>query len=149
MGKHSLSQILLSVVFKDLAELNPREDFSQKSIEMERNLCHILIPAHLFRTCTSQEKGASPVSIDTKTQVQDVCICSRSEGPGLHTHSASLTVRGVRQWGILLWQPEVVVLASGCRPYSASISDLEGKREGSCGKSSLIYVVSYSDKNTN
>lgn len=39
--------------------------------------------------------------------------------------------------------------ASGCRPYSASISRLDGKWEGSCGKSSLIYVVSNSDKSTN
>lgn len=31
MGKHSLSQILLSVVFKDLAELNSSEDFGQRN----------------------------------------------------------------------------------------------------------------------
>lgn len=79
MGKRSLSQILLSAVFKDLAELNPREDFGQKSMEMERNLCHLLIPAHPFRSCTSQEKGACPGRADTKTQVQDMSICSRSE----------------------------------------------------------------------
>jgi len=49
----------------------------------------------------------------------------------------------------LPWQPKAVVLASGWRPYSASISDLDGKWESSHGKSSLIYVVSYGDKNTN
>lgn len=100
MGKHSPSQILLSVVFKGLAELKPREDFDQKSIEMERNLCHRLILGNPFRACTSQEKGAYPISIDTKTHVQDMYICSRSEGPCLHTHSALLAVWGMRQWGI-------------------------------------------------
>lgn len=100
MGKHYPRQILLSVVFKDLAELNPREDFGQKSIEMERNIRHLLIPACPLRTCTSQEKGAYPISIDTKPQVQDVSICGRWEGPCLHTHSALLTVQGMRQRGI-------------------------------------------------
>lgn len=66
MGKYSLSQILLSVVFKDLDEMNRGEGFGQKSIEMQRNLCHLLIPAHPFRTCTSQDKGTYPVSINKK-----------------------------------------------------------------------------------
>lgn len=56
MGKHSLSQIRLSVVFKGLAELNSREDFGQKTIKIERNLCHLLIAAQPFRTCPSQEE---------------------------------------------------------------------------------------------
>lgn len=32
-GKCTLSQILLSVVFKDLAELNPREDLARKALK--------------------------------------------------------------------------------------------------------------------
>lgn len=77
MGKHSLSQNLLSVVFKGLAELNSREDFGQKTMKIERNLCHLFIAAQPFRTCPSQEKGACPVSIDPKTQGQDVSLWSR------------------------------------------------------------------------
>lgn len=126
MGNHSLSQILLSAVFKVLAELNPREDFGQKSIEMERNLCHLLIPAHPFRTCNSQEKRACPGRADTKTQVQDVSICSRSEELCLHMHSTLLPVQGMRQWEILPWQLAASTMA-GCRLYSASISDADGK----------------------
>lgn len=33
---------------------------------MERNLCHLLIPAYQFRTCSSQDRGAYPVSKHTE-----------------------------------------------------------------------------------
>lgn len=138
MGKHSLSQILLSVVFKDLAELNSREDFGQKNIKMERNLCHLLIAAQPFRTCPSQEEGTCPISIDPKTQGQDVSLWSRPDRLCLHMQSVFLMVAGMRQSEFYRGSPQ-----EWCWLQDASsTSDLGGKWEGSCCKSSLIYVVS-------
>lgn len=125
MGKHFLSQILLSVVFKGLAELNSR-DFGQKTIKIERNLCHLLLAAQPFRTCPSQEEDACLPSIDPKTQGQDVSLWSRSDRLCLHLHCVPDSTRHetVR---ILPWQPAGAVLASGCLQHASSTSDLGGK----------------------
>lgn len=134
MGKHSLSQILLSAVFKDLAELTPREDFGQKNIEMERNLCHLLIPAHPFRTCTSQEKGRHKNTSAGRAYLQQI-------RRAVFTHALNIAAcTGHEAVGDLPWQPEASAMA-GCRLHSASISDPNGMWQGSCDKSSLSEVL--------
>lgn len=100
MGKCTLSQILLSVVFKDLAELNPAEDLARKALKWKE--ISVIYSFQLINSEPVPAKTRVPtLYVNTqKRQVQDVYICSRSKRLCLHTLCALLTVQGMRQRAI-------------------------------------------------
>lgn len=88
--------------------MNPREDFGQKSIEMQRNLCHLLIPAHPFRACTSQDKGTYPLSTHTKKRKRcRMCISAADQKGCVYT-------RTVHCWLYEAWGSRELGLGRGC-----------------------------------